>query len=75
MRADFVVTADAQSYGIILAVTYIRKSYTAQNPGIECARRPETVDTERIVSSVVASPLAMVDKTGGDLFQRKSTIV
>ncbi len=68
---DLIVTADAQGYGIVLAIAYIRKSDMAQNRRIECARRAEAIDPERIVSTVLAAPLAMVDKTGRNLLQRK----
>ena len=59
--ADLIITADAQRYGVILPIADIRKSDTAQNRCIECARRAKTIDAECIVSSVLAAPLAMVD--------------
>src|SRR5208283_68796 len=65
---DLEVTADAQRYGVILAIADIRKSNTAQNRGIECTRRAETIDTECIVSSVLAAPLAVIDQTRRNLF-------
>src|SRR5216683_6008502 len=69
--ADLIITADAQRYGVILSIADIRKSDTAQNRCIECARRAKTIDAERIVSPVLAAPLAMVNQTGRNLLQRK----
>src|SRR5216683_8453923 len=67
--ADLVITADAQCDGVILAVADIRKSDEPQNRSVECARRTEAVDAQRIVAAVLAAPFAMVDKTGRNLLQ------
>src|SRR5437667_10266411 len=59
--ADFVVTADAQCDGVVFAIADIRKSNTAQDGCIERSWRAKTIDTECIVSSVFATPLAVID--------------
>src|SRR5208282_2028220 len=69
--ADVVVTADAQGYGVVLAVADVGKSDAAQNRGVECARRSETVDAKRIVSAVLAGPFAVIDQAGRNFVEGK----
>jgi len=67
--AYLIVTADTERDGVVLAIADIGKAKAAQDRGIEGARRSQTIDAQRIVSAVLATPFAMVDKAGWNFFQ------
>ena len=63
--ADAVTAGECQSEGIILAIACIGKLYLAHQRGEEGAGRPESVDAQGIVATVVLGPFLMVDESRG----------
>ena len=59
--ADAPLARNAQTQGIVLAVTGIGKAQAAEQRGEECPGRAKPVNAQGIVASVVVGPLAVVD--------------
>src|SRR5438552_14773787 len=66
---DLILPADSKCDGVVLAIADVRKAETPQDRRVERARRTESIDSQRIVSPILACPLTMVDDARRNLLQ------
>src|SRR5215213_935566 len=66
---DLVAPADSQSGRVVLPVARVRQSYLPQNGDEKTSGRSQPVDSEGVVSPVLASPFAVIDQPRRDFVQ------
>ena len=66
---DAVAARDHQAQSVVFAVARVGDLYLAQDGCEEGSRRAQSVDTQRVVASVLLRPFAMVDESGRQRLQ------
>src|SRR5438309_845814 len=65
--SDLILPADAERDRVIFTITDIRKSDTPQDRSVKSPGRAQPINTERVISAILACPFAVVDNARRNL--------